>query len=366
MKGWVRRYTGKKCLKENNESRMLTVILRTCEPGDEEGMIACIRDEYGETYIKPDFYEPAYLRKAAGSGTYTFLVAQTNAGEIAGILVLETSGQGEMLCEIESLFIRKKYRGYGLSFPLLQYGTELLQKEKRGYAVACSRPVLFHPVTQKALYRMGFRATGFLLNIFDAAKTVPSFGRGKQSKYSVGLQLLPLGKKDAGMLYAPPEHSAFLEKIYRGLPMNFQMGQSDGNGRRKMPAVSELLCRQDRRQKSLEIWIRHIGADLPGRMEKIQTTYALTGKQTANVLLNINERGAVWAYGQLTKRGYFFTGIKSMGNAGEYMALHHPGEVECFFEEFAVSPEFAEILNYVGRQYERRNAYEKKKKQHSS
>lgn len=129
--------------------------------------------------------------------------------------------------------------------------------------------------------------------------------------------------------------------------------------------MSELIIRPDNQQNSLEIYIRHTGADLQERMEGIHAAYPLTGKWTANVLLNINESYAVWAYGKLTELHYFFTGLRPMGNAGEYMVLHNPGEVECFLEDYVVSPEFAELLKYVRKYYERRNAHEKKTTQHS-
>lgn len=63
------------CLK-NKEGRKLTLILRMYKPGDEDGMIACIQDEYEDTYFKRDFYHPAYLRAEAKNGHITFLVAQ--------------------------------------------------------------------------------------------------------------------------------------------------------------------------------------------------------------------------------------------------------------------------------------------------
>lgn len=359
-----KRYTGEKRLPGSSEKRAMTVAMRTYKPGDEEGMIACIREEYGETYINPDFYEPEYLQKEAGNGKFTFLAAQTDAGEIAGMLVLEELGKESALCEIESLFIRKKYRGYGLAGPLLRYGTELAGSRGCRYAAACCFPVLFHPVTQRLLCQSGFRATGLLLNVLDAAEIIHSFRKGKQSKYSLGYQILPIGKRNAGTLYVPARHRAFTESIYRGLSMKFQIAGKGESGRADMPPVSDLYSLSDRRQKSLEIWIRHTGADLPARLEEIHAGCPLTGKRTANVFLNINERWAVWAYGKLEAHHYFFTGFRPMGNAGEYMILHHAGEVGCFFEDFVVSSEFAEIRGYVRKQYERRNAHEKKKAEH--
>lgn len=363
MNGQKKQYTGRKLLLDREGCRTLTVVLRAYEPGDEEGMIACIRDEYGDTYFRKDFYDPAHLCKAAGNGKYTFLTAQTKAGEVAGMLVLEELGKEQALCEVESLFIRKKYRGYGLAGPFLKYGVEMILG--RDFAAACCHPALFHSITQKLLYRQEFRATGFLLNVFDAACMVHSYHNGRNSKFSLGLQLLPIEKKNAGTLYIPREHKAFVERIYQSLPMAFQTVKKGRNRQKDMPPMSNLFIRPDEQQYSLEICIRHTGADLPERMKEIHANYPLTGKWTANVLLNINEIHAVWAYEKLMDFRYFFAGLRPMGNAGEYMVLHNPGEVPCFLEDYVVSPEFAEILKYVKKYYERRNAHEKKATQHS-
>lgn len=379
-------YTGKKRCPEHCESRTLTIVMRTYRPGDEEGMTACIREEYGDTYYKRDFYKPEYLAKAAGGEKHTFLVAQTRAGEIAGMLVLEAVGGETVLCSIESLFIRKKYRGYGLAAPFLQYGTEIAISQK--YAAACCCPVLFHDITQRLLYRMRFRATGFLLNVFDGTEMAHSFRKErvkrktflsvkckglqkrakecKTIKHSLGLQLLPIGKRNAGKLYVPSEHRKFIAGVYQNLSMEFQVVQGGRSRTKDMPPVSELSCHAEPRRKSLEIRILHSGMDLFERMAEIHDRYPPKGMWTVNVFLNLGERWAGWAYGKLRKLHYFFTGLCSLGNAGEYMILHHPGEVECFTEDLAVSPEFAEILKYIRKQYERRNAYEKKKTQHPS
>lgn len=363
MKEQKKHDTGRKILLEKGGGRTLTVTLRRYEPGDEEGMISCVRDEYGETYFKKGFYDAAYLRKEACKGACTFLAAQTKAGEIAGMLVLEETGEEEALCEVESLFIRKKYRGYGLAGPFLKYGVEMIRG--KDYAAACCHPALFHSITQRLLYRQDFRATGFLLNVFDGTRMVHSYSNGRNDKFSLGLQLLPMQKRDAGTLYIPAEHGGFIERVYRSLSMTFRTVKEGRRRPGEMPPVSRISVRPDDPQNSLEIRIRQIGADLPARMKEIHACYPLTGKWTSNVLLNINESGAAWAYGNLTKRDYFFAGLWPMGNAGEYMVLHNPGEVRCFLEDYVVSPEFGKILKYVKKDYERRNAHEKKTTQHS-
>ncbi len=45
--------------------------------------------------------------------------------------------------------------------------------------------------------------------------------------------------------------------------------------------------------------------------------------------------------------GYFFTGLKPLCSKREYLVMHHRGETEIFWEDYAASGEFSEILDYV-------------------
>ncbi|MGN1148862.1 MAG: hypothetical protein ACI4TB_10585, partial [Lachnospiraceae bacterium] len=195
----------------NAEGRKLTVILREYRPGDEEGMIACIRDEYQDTYFKKEFYCPGYFRKEADSRYTRFLVAQTRAGKIAGMMILKEFAPEEEMCEIASQIFRKKYRGYGLAMTFFEYGMEILLAGE--YSAAYCRPVLFHDTTQRLLYRLGLRATGLILNYFDMERITHSYQNGRNTKHSMGIQIRAVNRREAGTVYVPSEHQAFCRSI---------------------------------------------------------------------------------------------------------------------------------------------------------
>lgn len=358
----VKSHVGRKTLHlKNKEERKLTITLREYRPGDEEGMIACIRDEYQDTYFKRGFYEPVHIKEESDSGHITFLVAQTKAGEIAGMLILKEFSPEEDMCEIASQIFRKKYRGYGLAMPFFEYAMNILLD--RSYSAAYCLPVLFHDVTQRLLYRLGLRATGFILNIFDIEHITHSYQNGKNTKHSQGIQIRAVGKQDAGDLYLPKEHQQFCANIYKELGVGFHMEQEDVDHGRVLPPVSLLTIWQNELQKSLEITIYLVGEDLPLRIVDLHTKYSLRGRQVSNIFLNCNDKNAVWAYHVLEEEGYFFTGLKPLCSKKEYMVLHNPGMVEICFKDYVVSEEFAGLLHYVSKIYEK---YKKRKKVNSS
>lgn len=332
------------CLK-NKEGRKLTLILRMYKPGDEDGMIACIQNEYEDTYFKRDFYHPAYLRAEAKNGHITFLVAQTVAGEIAGMLLLKEFAPEEGMCEIASLIFRKKYRGYGLATPFFEYGMEILLS--RNYSAAYCLPVVFHNTTQKLLCRMGLRATGFVLNVFDTEHMIHSYKNGRNSKHSQGIQIRAVGKQDAGRIYIPIEHQKLCSRIYESLGVGYHLADRTEYNRQERLLPCEISYKQDELQSSLEIQIHCIGPDLPERITALHEKFPLKGKQTANIFLNINDQNAVRAYYFLTKMGYFFTGLKPLCSKREYMVLHHPGEVKIYPEDYVLSEEFKDLMQEI-------------------
>lgn len=348
MSGGKRRLSGKGLSLKDKEGRRLGVTLREFRPGDEEGMIACIRDEYGNTYFKQNFYRRKYLREEAESGHTIFLIAEAAQGEIAGMMALKQFYPKENMCEVASQIFRKKYRGYGLAEPFFEYGVEIMKG--RGYFAAYSRPVLFHDVTQRLLYRQGFRATGFGLNAFNMDVITHSYENGKNEKHSYGIQILPLEKQNAGRLYVPKELFSVCSGIYDALGVSFRLVQ-EVEGRmqdRGLPNDSTVSYVQDILQKNLEIEVSKVGEDLPKRVEELKRKYPLTGRQTANLFLNINDPHAVWAYKKLKEAGYFFAGLKPLCSAQEYMVLHHRGEVEIHFEDYVLSGEFQKLLADCG------------------
>ncbi|MBD5487476.1 MAG: hypothetical protein HDR13_01590 [Lachnospiraceae bacterium] len=348
---------------ESRGKQPITVHLRLFRPGDENGMIACIRDEYGDTYFKTGFYDPEYLRREAEEGVITFLIAETDEDGIIGMMILKEFYPKESMCEIASQVFRKKYRGYGLAMPFFEYGMKLLLS--RNYSAAFCLPVLFHDVTQRLLYRLGMRATGLVMNVFDMDHITHSYNNGRNRKHSQGIQIRAVGKRDAGVVYLPEEHYAFCRDIYaslgavftiaaadiRRIPDNEDCEAQDRTG--QLPVYTEMEYVNDDLQHSLTIDIRRAGRDLAERITKLHTRYPLQGKQTAVIFINCNDPGAVWAYEVLQEMGYFFTGLKPLCSEREYIVMHHEGEVQIYFEDYWVSGEFANLIGYVETCYKK-------------
>lgn len=342
---------------QNQHGMTMTVLLRPYRDGDEEDMIACIRDEYGDTYFKQALYNPKHFKREAEEGIVTFLVAETENGEIAGMMILKQFYPEESMCEIASQIFLKKYRGFGMAMPFFEYGMDILLS--RSYSAAFCLPVLFHDVTQRLLYRVGLRATGLVMNVFDMDHIRHSYDNGRNRKHSQGIQVRAVGKRDAGTLYIPREHIPFCSRVYDSLGVKCHIIE---NKNVEFSKCSGIICQYNRRQQSVEIRVCRVGADFKCQMEQLHARYPLREKITANVFLNCNEPEAPYAYKILKDMGYFFAGLKPLCSEREYMVMHHPGEVEIWFEDYVVSDEFATLVTYVEACYEEQKILRKMQK----
>ena len=342
----------------NREGETINVQLRKYREGDEDGMISCIRDEYADTYFRKDFYDPEYIRKTAKEGNITFLVAVTDDEEVIGMMVLKRFYPKESMCEIASQIFRKKYRGYGLAMPFFQYGMELLSEG--AYSAAFCLPVMFHNVTQRLLQRLDMHATGLMPNVFDIECVTHSYHNGRNRKHSQGIQIRAFHKKDAGTLYIPEEHGAFFRNTYDTLGVSYRFAKIDRHAAEELyeefPTCSEIDYTNNDAHKSLEIRVHRVGRDLEKQIMQLYTRYPLKDKQTAVLLLNCNDAGAVWGYEILKQMGYFFAGLKPLCSEREYMVLHHPGQVEICFQDYSTSGEFDELVKYIDSCYRQRNS----------
>lgn len=328
-------------LRHRTNTTELDIVLRPFEDRDAEGIIACIRDEYGETYFKRDFYNPEFIKKMHGEGAITFLVAQTGEGEIAGILALKSFFPSETMCEVASEIFRKKFRGYGLAEPVLGYGLETIACQC--YSAAYALPVTFHSITQRILQKLGMTATGFILSVFRTECVHSSYQYGRCQKHSQGIQIKPMEKNDAGNIYLPEELAPIAGRIYTRLGVDYKIDASDDVPDKK----TRLYFTNDTRHRNGSITVLRPGFDLKEQLDRILEKYRDVPLQTFNVFLNISDPAAVQAYRVLEKSGFFFTGFKPLCSEREILVMHYANGVEPYVEDYSLSDEFKQLLDDI-------------------
>lgn len=316
--------------------------------GDEQGMIDCIRDEYADSYFKQDFYDPVRLREKALGEHYVFFVAETD-GEIAGMEIFALFCEhGDDYIEPASQILRIKYRGFGLSAALVEY-TFPLAKAMRPSALFV-HAVTFHTITQRVCEAQGMRATGFRLGRFLTERMQNSYERGRCPKYSEGIMILPLEKREAGTVYVPKELYGFVSDCYDRLDMSYALCH-EGAPLPSSPA--QLLISTDELQRMVLIRLERYGADV---VEQVRASLADRDRNgwTCQIKLPVCDGCAVTVYERLREIGFFFAGVQAACSDREWIYMQWCGDMELYLEDYALTEEFCLLRDAIKRFYDRR------------
>ncbi|MDD6038854.1 MAG: hypothetical protein PUD20_08690 [bacterium] len=326
-----------------------TFLLRPFEPGDESGMIACIKDEYADSYFKRDFYDEKKLRQKAAGDHYVFFVAETER-EIAGMEIFALfTEDGDDYIEPASQIFRMRYRGFGLAEELVNY-TFVLAKQMQPQALFV-HAVTFHSITQKVCGAQGMIPTGFRLGSFLAEKMKNSYPKGSCPKHSEGIMILPVQKKDAGTVYVPEEVSGYVTDCYNRLEMTCLVC-TKREELSQTPARLDVVT--DEVQRTILIRVLQIGADLTKQVRAILSSCHEQPFWTCQITLPVDDGDAITAYEQLKEEGFFFTGLKAACAQTEQIFMQWCGDLELHMEEYTLTEEFGVIREQIQHFYEGR------------
>ncbi len=333
--------------RHTGEKRRFT--MRPFAPGDEKGMIACIRDEYVDSYFKRDFYDESTLKEKALSDHYVFFTAETD-GKIAGmeIFVLFTE-RGDDFIEPASQIFRIQYRGYGLAEAFVQYTFELAkQMQPKALFV---HAVTFHSITQKVCGAQGMIPTGFRLGSFLSEKMQNSYPKGHCPKHSEGVMILPVQKTDAGIVYVPRVLADYISDCYRRLGMTYTLCFD----RRELPQTSAVLdVTTDEQQRTVLICIRQSGADLEKQIAQLMALHREQSCWTYQITLSADSGYAIAEYEMLHHMGFFFTGLKAACAQTEQFYMQWCGDLELCMEDYVLTEEFVRVRKQIQQFYEER------------
>ncbi len=331
-------------------------LLRPFLPGDEQGITDCVKEEYGDSYFKRDFYDVDRIKKNATGTHYRFFVAETG-GEIAGMEIFQIySNDGEDYIEPASQIIRKKYRGYGLAGALVDY-TLPLAKSMHPCALFV-HAVTFHKVTQVICERYGMIPVGFRLGSFLTGRMINSYEK-KCEKYSEGILILPVGKKDAGVVFLPEEVAAFGDKIYKRLGSKYEIAAIPEKksakwlceAREGMDDEAKIISKIDPIQRMAIVKVVKEGKDLPCRMRELIASFEDEPDWVIQIMLSISTPAIYCEYEDLKKLGFFFSGLKPLCGLQEEMYMQWAGAMELNMDRYELTESFDELRRDIEKFY---------------
>lgn len=333
-----------------NEQKNESVVfsMRPFASGDEQGLLECIRDEYGDSYFKRDFYDVGKLREKAMGEHYVFFVAEAG-GEIAGMEIFALfTENGDDYIEPASQILKQKYRGFGLAAELVAY-TFPLAKMMEPQALFV-HAVTFHTITQRVCGEQGMVPTGFRLGSFLAEKMHNSYPKGNCPKHSEGIMILPVQKKQAGKVYLPAQLHAYAKNIYDCLGMSYELSdqkESFSQAHAKLSVVTDEL------QRTVLIQLLQLGDDLTDQIGKLMNSHTQP-LWTYQITISSDCPAALTAYDQLADMGFFFTGIKAACGTKEQFYMQWCGDMKLHMEEYMLTGAFDLLRVQIQAFYDRR------------
>lgn len=365
--------------KKTNEQK--TYLLRTFRPGDYEGIIACVKEEHGDTYFKKYFYDKELFQEKALGDEYVFFVAEelfdegekTDFDPIAGIEILRLfTKNGDDYIEPASQMIRKRHRGFYLSEALVDY-TFYVAKSLEPAALFV-HTAMYHSITQHVCESYGMEPVGFEIGSFLTEVMQNSFTMEKIKKYSAGILCYPVEKKNAGDVYLPAELKDYAKTIYDTLGATYHIFTEDevtsADGIEAREAFydnkdcfqdSSLIYVSDENEVNHYITIdaRRAGRDLYDRIKEIMDGYLKHSPTNPkayvfHLILDIDTPAFFKQYQRLKEMGFFFGSMQPLCGEHERVFLYWVGDLELHMEDYRVTDKFSAIRDRIQKFYKNR------------
>ncbi len=338
-------------LTNHNTSERHSFVLRPFVPGDEEAVMQCVREEYGDSYYRREFYDRDLLMDMVSSGGLHLFVATCN-GETCGIQTIISYEPEESRVEAASQIFKKKYRGYGLPFELVKYTYEYADTLHPSCIYASC--VVFHPATQQMCQDVGMIPVSFNLGSHLTSVMSNSYVLGKSEKYAQAILVKPVDKLDAGVVYAHRDVYMIVSRIYSDLGVRYSLvGATGEESPEAETGRTELSLKVNDREQSVMIYVKRIGRDVGEAVRKVMDAHR-GGYWTIQLILPSDDPASVRAYETLTGLGFFFTGIRPLCCAHEQITMQYVGDVRFEFDDFRLTSEFRGLLDQILKFYEER------------
>jgi hypothetical protein len=314
--------------------------VRRFRPEDAAGVVACVRQVYGDAYsVHPELYQPEELARLNAGGELISVVALDAAGQVVGHYALERPGLVRVVESGEAMVL-PTHQHHGL----LERMRVLLEEEAVRLALVAifGRCVTTHVFSQKAVERFGELPCGLSLGL-SPARFHPT-GMDSKQRVSTVMYLKYVQTPQPPRLHAPARYQDIIARIYRqfGLTATFEPAAAPPPGPGKVtvdmrPALQQAVLRVPRVETGTAAELVRLRRDLCA--QNVEVIY---------LELPLAQAGTPAVADAAAEAGFFFSGIAPYFCAdGDALRLQHiavdldPSEIQL------VNPFARELLSFI-------------------
>ncbi len=289
---------------------------------DCEEVAGCLHSAFGDSYIKPQMYNPAEVMRMQASGEIHLYLAVTQEGSTAGIMGWEQLPMFPKTAELCTLVVRSGFEGAGLGEALIRHAYN--EVKQLDITSVFSYPIASHLKAQRCIEKLGAVCCGFLPSVFSVESFCSGVEGHTNPKDSLTVVAFNVSAKEAGGLHLKQQYHPLAESVYGGLGVKFTA----------VDAIAPPTCcsteyeyRYDSVHSTLYINVNQAGTDFTLLVREL-ISHRSNRYFTAQLCLNLRDEAAVYAAELLESHGFILTGFHPLCGGREYCIYHYSGSVE--------------------------------------
>ncbi len=307
--------------------------------GEAEGVIRCIRDEYGDRYPYRMIYDADKFYESSRKGEIISMVAVDGGNNTAAHVALVSSALMPGTMELCMGIVCKRYRNRSLmntiSRKMLDHASENLDLTSVN-----SQPVTHHVYAQKVCAAQDYHCCGFVFNIANEG-LFESLGKYHRGSIALVARML---RDERRIIYVPEEVTDLVNSIVLDMGLEREFAVSRGIFREGM---SDISGEADDSLQFADTAVRRIGDDIEERLTSEYEGQVSRGRKVSRLLLNLCDPNAPAAYDIAKGLGYFCTGMFPGCSDTDYLMMENPMGRPIEYDDLVVHEKYAGLLGLV-------------------
>ena len=300
--------------------------------------IRCVYSEYGYSYsYERMYYVDSFMNMINNKEIMSFL-AVNDHGQVAGHIAMSFSDMYEGMPEIASAVIRREFRGLGLLTKFIDHCVQV--GKENNFRAVMAQPVAFHPMTQKALTKLGFTATSLLLSYLGT--DIESEYNKDSKRLDLTACIKVLDENAKSVIYPPKELISFVTKMYDRLGWKYELCDTAGPAEETHLNIEDIAALRIKK-----IVITEAATDLEKILQGAVKDAIRKQCEMMELVISLSSPSCEYAYEIAKDSQFVLSGIIPGGAKGDYIIMQRLLAVDIEYDHLVLIGEYEELKNDI-------------------